>query len=160
MKKFKGDSNLNSTISFSILRIPSEENREGINRITPQLTPNGGQTSRMEFVRIVRDPNNTFVVARDKTKQGGDAIIGMGILVLMWTPVKLRARIESVVVDAAYRGRGLGGEIIKRLVDAARKKRVYEIKFGSEAEHVEANKLYQELGFELQKNVNTYRMKL
>lgn len=45
----------------------------------------------------------------------GDALIGYGRAV---TDGVYRALVEDIVVDAAWRGQGIGGEIVRQLVEA------------------------------------------
>ena len=86
-------------------------------------------------------------------------IIGMATLVLVTIPTVTFARIEDVVVDGQYRGKGLGEKISKKLILRARARGAVFIDLTSRPERVAANKLYQKLGFE-KRNTNVYRLPL
>ena len=58
------------------------------------------------------------------------------------------ADIESVVVSSKCRGRGYGKELMKAMIEAAKKTNVHHIQLTSNPARVAANQLYQELGFE------------
>lgn len=141
-------------ITISTIRRATEQDRRGINRVTPQVSSNGGSMSMKEFRDIVRDRNTTIVVARDKER-----IVGMGILAILRTPLKLRAEVECVVVDEAYRGQGIGRHLMEKIITTARKLKLYSIQLTSRPSRKAAQKLYQGVGFEKAKT-NVYRMKL
>ena len=85
--------------------------------------------------------------------------MGMGTLVIMHTVVGVRARIEDVVVDEIYRGKGIGEKISKELIALARKKKVRSIELSSRPSRTVANKLYQKLGFK-KRDTNVYNLPL
>ena len=101
---------------------------------------------------ITRDKNTCLVVAREDLQ-----IIGMGSLVVFLTPYSRRARIEDVVVDEKYRGRGIGEKISKELIALAKKKKVKSIELSSRPRRTVANELYKKLGFK-KKETNTYSL--
>ena len=67
------------------------------------------------------------------------------------------ADIESVVVSSKCRGRGYGKELMKAMIEAAKKTNVHHIQLTSNPARVAANQLYQELGFE-RYETNCYKM--
>src|SRR5215208_6930700 len=74
-------------------------------RLIPQLSPARPLPTREDLAALARE--QTFLVARD-----GEEILGTLTLVLYRT-MRLRARIEDVVVDEAARGRGVGESLVR-----------------------------------------------
>ena len=56
-------------------------------------------------------------------------------------------------------GRGYGKELIKAMIEAAKKMNVHHIQLTSNPRRVAANRMYQELGFE-RYETNCYKRKL
>jgi len=77
-------------------------------------------------------------------------------LVTFPLPSGLRARIEDVVVDQHVRGQGVGTALTMAAVDLAQQQGARSIDLTSRASRVEANRLYQQLGFQL-RDSNVYR---
>lgn len=86
-------------------------------------------------------------------------VIGVGILFVLPLLTGRVGRIESVVVDDAYRGQGIGKEITLRLIAKAGELGLDEIDLTSNPTRVAANALYQKLGFR-RYDTNVYRLKL
>ncbi|HLC69588.1 MAG TPA: GNAT family N-acetyltransferase [Patescibacteria group bacterium] len=55
--------------------------------------------------------------------------------------------LEYLVVDEAYRGQGLGGEIIKEMIEEAKKQGCYKLVGTSRHGRDKLHKWYEELGF-------------
>ena len=103
---------------------------------------------------IVANKATPVVIVRD-----GARIIGLGMLIVANKFRGQYAYIEDMMVDEAYRGRGLGEAIARKLIAVARAKKVKTIELSTRPSRVPANKLYQKLGFE-PKETNVYRLKL
>lgn len=103
---------------------------------------------------IAKDPNVELWVAKDNER-----IIGMGALVLVNVPEKLKGRIEDIVVDAEYRGRGIATAITKMLVSRAKERKIRLLELSSSPKREAANKLYQKLSF-MRVETNVYRLYL
>jgi GNAT superfamily N-acetyltransferase len=58
------------------------------------------------------------------------------------------AFVEELVVDSSFRGRGIGGEIIKRLQELARAKGCKRLELDSGFHRTQAHLFYEHLGFE------------
>ncbi len=104
--------------------------------------------------RIVGDKNVVMMVVKDKGH-----IVGMATLYMFTRLGKRVGLIEDVVVDAVYRGQGLGEKLMRALIAVARKGKLKSIALTSRPERIAANKLYQKVGFEIKKT-NPYRMSL
>ena len=81
---------------------------EAFARLTPQLSSSSPAPGADELAAIVASPATIMFVARDvDTGQ----IIGSLTLAMFRIPTGLRAWIEDVVVDEAYRGQGVGASL-------------------------------------------------
>jgi ribosomal protein S18 acetylase RimI-like enzyme len=121
-------------------------------RLLPQLSSSAAAPpSGEDLARTVAHQAITLFVARST-----GAIVGMLTLVTFPLPTGLRARIEDVVVDRAARGRGVGTALTMAALDLARQRGARSVDLTSRASRVAANRLYQQLGFQL-RDSNVYR---
>jgi len=104
--------------------------------------------------QALKDKNAQFFVLKD-----GERIIGTATLILMQQLATTKAFLEDVVVDEAYRGRGLGRLLMEEIIKQAKLLGVEKLKFTSKPQRIAANALYQKMGFE-RKETNVYEMKL
>lgn len=102
----------------------------------------------------LNDANVHVYVIRDEGH-----IVATGTLCIKHTLEFTIADIESVVVSSKCRGRGYGKELIKAMIEAAKKMNVHHIQLTSNSARVAANRLYQELGFE-RYETNCYKLLL
>jgi ribosomal protein S18 acetylase RimI-like enzyme len=120
-------------------------------RLIPQLSPTRPAPTRDELVALVQE--QTLLVARD-----GAEIVGTLTLVLYRT-MRLRARIDDVVVDRAARGRGVGESLVREALRIAADAGAVIVELNSRPERKAANRLYRRLGFQLHET-NSYRLEL
>lgn len=119
----------------------------------------GGETSYLSFEKdeypntvegqiedikaIEGNPTNTMLLALD-----GEKIVGIATIS---SSHKIKSRHEGelgIVVAKDYHGRGIGSELIKRLIDWARGNGVTtRIKLDTRADNVKAVSLYLKFGF-------------
>lgn len=125
------------------LRRATPKALKDINNLLPQLSKTAKPLSLKLLAEIIASRETRLVVAKNKFE-----IIGMGSLVLTRTPYGLRARIEDVVVDEQYRGKGIGEKISRELIALAKKAKVRRIELSTRQTRVAARKLYEKLGFE------------
>jgi GNAT superfamily N-acetyltransferase len=97
------------------------------------------------FEQIDRDPNHELIVA----ECGGEVV---GTLHLMFLPSLsyqggLRAQVESVRVDKAQRGRGLGSEMMKWTIARARRRGAHIVQLTTHQSRADAHRFYARLGF-------------
>ncbi len=74
-------------------------------------------------------------------------VVGMATLAVINIPSGKYGRIEDVVVQKEYRRQGIGKELTQRLIEEARRLGLARINLSSNPKRVEANHLYQGLGF-------------
>jgi ribosomal protein S18 acetylase RimI-like enzyme len=125
-------------------------------RLLPQLSPAAPLMTAADLQAIVGSSATTLLVAREGS--GGD-ILGSTTLVVFRIPGGLRARIESVVVDAPARGRGVGEALCRAAIERARSAGAALVDLESSPEREAANRLYVRLGFE-RRGSNPYRLRL
>lgn len=125
-----------------------------VNRLLPQLSRTAKSLSWRQFREMVTDKNNFFVGVWD-----GRNMIGMGLVVFILTPVGLRARLEDMVIDEKYRGKGLGSILTRQLISEAKKRKARWIEFTSRKDRVATNNFYKKFGFK-PRDTNVYRLSL
>ena len=129
----------------------TDELVEACRRLLPQLSSSAALPRADDLARIANHQANTLFVARH---QG--AIVGMLTLVIFPLPSGVRARIEDVVVDQNARGKGVGTALTMAAIGLAQEQGARSVDLTSRASRVAANRLYQQLGFEL-RDSNVYR---
>ncbi len=127
---------------------------EDINKLLPQLSPNEKTISQDYLARIIEDENVELFVVK-----GDEAIVGMATLVFIRHPSGFEAFVEDVVIDEAYRGKGLGKQLMQKVIEEAKKRGVEYVELTSRESRIAANKLYQSLGFK-KRETNVYTLKL
>jgi len=147
-----------------------------VERLLPQLSSSARLPTRAELGQIVLSPATTLLVARedeavpangDGGEQGwasGDdvasgSIVGMLTLVTFRIPTGVRAWIEDVVVDAAFRRRGVGEALTQAALEVASARGARTADLTSRPKRENANRLYERMGFEL-RDTNVYRYQL
>jgi len=123
-------------------------------RLTPQLSSSALPPSADELAGIVTSPAIVLLVARDPDREGW--IVGTLTLLLFRIPTGARAWIEDVVVDEAYRRRGIGAALIRAAIERAREAGARTVDLTSRPSREAANRLYRRLGF-VQRETNVYR---
>ena len=138
------------------LTAATEETVRELNALLAQMNKDGDarQGTLADLQEIVADPTAQMFVIRDQEK-----IIGMATLYSLTQLGKRSGYVEDVVVDSAYRGQGLGAQIMEALIAHARDAGMDALHLTSRPAREAANKLYQKLGFE-QRETNAYRLKL
>lgn len=124
----------------------------GMTRLLPQLSADCKIPSRAELAEMAANPNIFLFVLVD------DAIGMAGTLTLARyrIPTTVKYWIEDVVVDAATRGKGYGKLLTKHALEYAKLQGATAVELTSRPARVEANQLYQRLGFE-QRETNVYK---
>ncbi len=131
----------------------TEELAEAFGRLIPQLTPHRPPPTLQDLEHLLRSESSILLVARWPDRAG--TIIGALTLILYRTPTGLHARIEDVVVEEAYRGRGIGEALMRQALETARHAGADGVALTSNPRRVAANRLYQRLGF-TRWETNTY----
>jgi ribosomal protein S18 acetylase RimI-like enzyme len=122
-------------------------------RLMPQLIPGAAPPGAAELEEIARGPGSQLLAA---VEQG--SYLGVVTLVVFRIPSGKRARIESLVVDAGARGRGVGRALCLAAMDRARALGADCVDLTSLPAREAANRLYAALGFQL-RPTNAYRLR-
>lgn len=126
-----------------------------LRRLVPQLSASASDVDTEAVARIVHSDVTQLFVGRDDDGE----IVGTLTLATFAIPTGIRAWIEDVVVDERARGRGVGRSLTTAAIEAARAAGARTVELTSRAARVEANAMYQRLGFE-QRETNVYRLAL
>lgn len=127
-----------------------EETVAAFQRLFPQLTALP-TPSRADLERIIASGNCRIFMARME-----GMIAGAAALAYYRTPTGLHAWIEDVVVDEAFRRRGIGAALTRTLIETARAMGADSLSLTSRPARQAANRLYQQLGF-VRWETNLYR---
>lgn len=97
------------------------------------------------FEEIAADENNELIVA----ETGGEIV---GTLQITFTPSisfqgGKRATVESVRVDAKYRGQGIGRELMLWAIRRAKRENCVSMQLTTNSERTDAHRFYENLGF-------------
>jgi GNAT superfamily N-acetyltransferase len=97
------------------------------------------------FEQIGNDSNHELTVA----ELSGNVV---GTLHLAFLPSisyqgGLRAQVESVRVDERFRGRGIGGEMVRWVIERARRRDAHLIQLTTHRSREDAHRFYERLGF-------------
>ena len=130
----------------------STELVEAMARLVPQLSRTAAVPGEAELAEVVGSPASVLLVARDDSGR----IAGSLTLVLFRIPTGMRAWIEDVVVDQAYRGQGVGEALSREALARAQAAGARTVDLTSRANREAANRLYQRLGF-VPRDTNVYR---
>lgn len=145
---------MSTAVTIECLTSATEQDYKDILRLLPQLSQTYSTVSREDFDKAVKDSHTHLFVAR-----GDGRIIGTATLVVHYTILGIRSRLEDMVVDKSHRGKGVGKQLMDTVLEAARKHGVIEIEFSSRPQRTEAITFYKRYGF-IQKETNVYRMQL
>lgn len=126
-----------------------------VQRLLPQLDPSVEPIKKDHLKSLIRSKNSHLFLAVSDDKE----IAGMLTAAVYLIPTGTKYWIEDVVVDEAYRGKGIGKELMVHAMEFAKSAGAKSVDLTSRPARVAANKLYKELGFEL-RETNVYRYSL
>ncbi len=139
------------SITIEIADQVDDELISAFKRLIPQLSSSNPPPSHAQLTEIVSSPSTLLFVARAEGR-----IVGALTLALFRIPTGLRAWIEDVVVDSDVRGSGIGEKLSRAALDEAKVRGAVTVDLTSRPSRVEANRLYQRLGF-VARDTNVYR---
>jgi ribosomal protein S18 acetylase RimI-like enzyme len=129
----------------------SSDLRVGVRSLLPQLTSPDRLLSESELSRIVSSPHTKLFVAR-----AGGNIIGMISLAVVQMPSGVRSYLEDLVVDSAYRRRGVATALLETAIDHARRSGARSLDMTSRPSRRDAIRLYEKMGFR-RRETNAFR---
>jgi len=143
-----------SAIRIEVATQFSDELLRGISALVPQLSSSRHALTAAELREITACPVVRLLTAKDGTE-----VVGMLTLLLVRIPTGLRAILEDLAVDAAYRRQGVGSALMMSACDIAAKAGARTVDFTSRPSRVDANRLYLNLGFE-RRDTGIFRLTL
>lgn len=128
---------------------------KAVNRLLPQLDPESATLTEEKFRTIIRSEGTHFFIAEEENRE----ISGILSAVVYHIPTGTKFWIEDVVVDEAYRGKGIGKALMLHAMNYARENGAKSVDLTSKPSRIAANRLYRDLGFEL-RETNVYRYQI
>lgn len=130
-----------------------EKDQNQVMRLFYQLT---GEQCVFEVDEMISDGNCRAIVAENEN----GSVAGFASLVIFRTPVHGRiGRIEGVIVDEPYRGRGIGRMLMDELLKIAKTEKIKSIELTSNPTRIAARAMYESLGFKI-KETDIFELKL
>lgn len=123
-----------------------------INALLSQVRSNHKAISADELM-ITAKANTIILVETD------GQTIGMAVLAVQVGLGRLTGHVDDVVVDEAWRGKGIGNVIMEAVIDSARRALCSRLELTSSSRRENANGLYQKFGFQI-RDTNCYRLDL
>lgn len=109
-------------------------------------TPDDMNPYLAAFKQIAATPNTLLAYA--ETGDGKPAgTLQLNFLQGLGRRGAVRAQIESVRIHSSMRGTGLGTELMKWAIEAARDRGVFMVQLTSDGSRTEAHRFYERLGF-------------
>lgn len=130
----------------------TDELVSAMRRLVPQLSRSSPVPGPAELGNIVASDASVLLMARHDS----GALVGTLTLVLFRIPSGLRAWIEDVIVDEAWRGQGVGEALSQEAVRRATAAGARTVDLTSRPSREAANRLYRRLGFQ-PRDTNVYR---
>jgi ribosomal protein S18 acetylase RimI-like enzyme len=141
-------------IDIGVAASADDELCEAVAQLIPQLSSSSPPPTRQQLQQIIDDPATTMFVARDAGR-----IVGTLTLAAFRLPTGVRAWVEDVVVDNAFRGNGAASALVYAALAHAADIGARTVDLTSRPDREAANRLYLRLGFE-QRTTNVYRKSL
>lgn len=127
---------------------------EAVGHLLGQLTTRDVEFTIADYQQLITAPcSRLFLLLCD------DNVAGMLTVGMYLSPTGSKAWIEDVVVDEAYRGRGLGRVLMAHAMEYCKAEGIGTVYLTSNPRRVAANALYQSMGFG-RKETNMYRLEL
>jgi ribosomal protein S18 acetylase RimI-like enzyme len=121
-----------------------------ITSLLSQLTSEAINFSSENFKTILKNDNTFLLGAFDENK-----LVGILTLIIYQIPTGKNGRIEDVVVDESYRGKGIGEQLSLMAINKGKELNLDKLFLTSNPSRIAANSLYQKIGFLLGKT-NSY----
>ena len=138
----------------------NEFNREiykAVCRLVPQLGDHKIIPTQEELTALINSAASKLLVARYPEKDS--EIVGVLTISIYQVPTGIRSIVEDVIVDVSMRRRGIAKALLNEAIEIARNAGANGVALTSNLGRVEANLLYQNMGFE-KRETNAYFYKL
>jgi len=143
---------MENAIIIEPVTIITTEIQEAIKQLTPKIGNNYKPLNDEDIVEMVASPNTTILLARIDQK-----IVGMITLLVYRIPYVKKAYLDDLVIDEAYRGKGIAKQLMQKATDLAKEKGASYIDLTARPRREEGNSLYEKIGFK-KRDTNVYRL--
>lgn len=135
----------------------TDEIFEAVVKMIPYIDPQKTHPTREEIDSLVESKSSTLWMAKYPDQNG--EIAGFLTIAIYRVPTGLRSIVEDVVVDPAFRRRGVARALLHSAIDFARAAGANGVAMTSNPKREAANLLYESLGFE-RRETNSYFYRL
>jgi len=144
-------------MQIEIAEIVSDELVESVKRLVPYLGTHKPIPTSNDIALLLKSSSVLLIV---RYPDRASTIVGMLSLSIYRVPTGVRSIIEDVVVDPDFRGLGLAKGMLEEAIRIAEDRGADHISLTSNSFRVEANHLYNKMGFHLREtNVYMYPLK-
>lgn len=131
----------------------TEEIFDAVRRLVPFLGTHKPTPSRADLTLLLDSGTSMLLLARFPASDS--PIAGMLTISIYRVPTGVRSIVEDVVVDTAFRGKGIAKALMQSAIEIAREAGANGVALTSNPQRVEANQLYLSLGFH-KRETNAY----
>ena len=131
----------------------SENIASEIKSLAQKIGHNYKELTDTDFVDMVSSPNTFLFVAKNEEGK----IAGMITLLVFRIPYVKKGYLDDLVVDEAFRGKGIAKLLMEHAVDFAKEKGVAYVDLTARPRREEGNSLYEKFGFQ-KRDTNVYRL--
>ena len=135
----------------------TEEIFDAVRRLVPFLGTHKPIPSRADLTLLLDSGTSMLLLARFPASDS--PIAGMLTISIYRVPTGVRSIVEDVVVDTAFRGKGIAKALMQSAIEIAREAGANGVALTSNPQRVEANQLYLSLGFH-RRETNAYFLPL
>jgi len=128
-----------------------------VGRLVPLLGSHKMIPTQDDLTALVNSEASSLLIARYPHEDSD--IVGILTLSIYRVPTGIRSIVEDVIVDTPMRRNGIAKALLNAAIEIARKAGASGIALTSNPQRVEANLLYQNLGFS-KRETNSYFYKL
>jgi ribosomal protein S18 acetylase RimI-like enzyme len=134
----------------------SSEVADALRQLAQKIGKNYKPLTDNDIREMLDSPGTHLFVAKEPES---GAVVGMVTLIVYRTPYIKKAVMEDVIVDDAYRGKGIASLLVRRALSQAFDNGVSYVDCTSHPGRIAGNNLYEKLGF-VKRDTNVYRMAL
>ena len=131
----------------------TDEIFDAVRRLVPFLGTHKPIPSRADLTLLLDSGTSMLLLARFPASDS--PIAGMLTISIYRVPTGIRSIVEDVVVDTAFRNKGIAKALMQSAINIAREAGANGVALTSNPQRVEANQLYLSLGFH-KRETNVY----
>lgn len=135
------------------VEILTAEIHDAVSRLVPQLGIHKIIPTQDELIALISSEASSLLIARYPGE--GSSIVGILTISIYRVPTGIRSIVEDVIVDNSMRRKGIAKTLLSDAIEIARKAGASGVALTSNPQRVEANLLYQSLGFS-KRETNAY----